>query len=326
MIKISFTEFLVGKRESMAWVAETSWATGGTMTAGEYVGYDCKIDPNWGQGFQEYLAAGTDDLYVQGMLKGPLNLPYSMTFIPVNWRWLKYLMTVNNTSDADAKIHTFTQNVAIASWKLEWAKRHTTPHVLAVIGNACKSATISFTKATGEGTEGHLKVAMDCVGQDVSEGSTVSTIAAGIIAKVPFQYRNIKLTIDGTEYKEVNNGEMAISIGWEEADSRYCNTTYDNLLGEPIPKVFRISGRFNINIQDTTDYDLWEAGTAVSGTCTLLIDKDSTGDDQILFTFANFFVKAGVASTNLDGVTNVDLVWTALSFTSVVARDDITTY
>lgn len=321
-----FTEFLVGKRERMSWIAETSWATGGTMTDGEIVGLDCTIEPDWSQGWQEYLTAGADDLQVQGRIKGPLSLPYTMAFIPVNWRWLKYLMTSTPTSDADAKIHTFTERAAIASWKLEWDKRHTVDHVLTVIGNACKSATVSFAKATSGGTEGHLKVAMECIGQSVSEGSTETTLTASTITKVPFQYRNVEVTIDGTEYKEVNNGEMTISIGWDEADSRYCNTTYGNLLGEPIPKVFRVSGRFNINIADTTMFDLWAAGVVVSGACTLLIDKDATGDDQILFTFTGFYIYGAVPGTELEGVTAVDVVWQADGFTSIVARDDITTY
>ena len=321
-----FNEFLVGKRERMSWIAETSWATGGTMTGGEIVGLDCTIEPDWGQGWQEYLTAGADNLQVQGRIKGPLNLPYTMEFIPVNWLWLKYLMAVANDDDGGVKTHTFTERDAVASWKLEWAKRHTTPHVITTVGNFAKSATMTFAKATSEGSEGNIKIAMDCMGQDESEGSSATTISAGNITKTPFLFRHVKVTIDGTEYKEVNDGEITISIGIDESDTRYCSTTYDNLLGEPIPKVFRIRGRFNINIKDTTLYDLWAAGVVVSGACSLLLDRDGSGDDQILFTFSNFFIDGAVPPTNLEGVTNVDVVWTALGFTSVVARDDITTY
>ena len=322
---MAYTEYLLGKRERMSWVEETSWATGGTMADGEIVGLNCTIEPNWSKGWQEYLTAGADNLNVQGRVVGPQSLPYTMTFIPVNWRWLKYLMSCAD-GGTTPKTHTFTQSNTITSWKLEWARRHTTPHVLTVIGNACKSATISFSKATGEGSEGHIKVAMDCVGQDVTEGSSVTTITAGNITKTPFLYQHAKITIDGTEYKEVNNGEMTIEIGFDESDSRYCNSTYGSLLGEPIPKIFRIKGRFNINIKDKTIFGLWDAETVVSGACTLLLDRDGTGNDQILFTFSSFYVLGGVPGTTLDGVTAVDVVWEANSFSSVVARDDIATY
>jgi len=322
---MAFNEFLIGKRERMAWVAETSWATGGTMTGGEIVGLNCTIEPDWSKGWQEKLAAGADNRNVQGRVVGPQTLPYTMTFVPVNWRWLKYLMKVADTGTTP-KIHTFTMRNTILSYSLEWAKRATTAHVLTVSGNAVKSATVSFQKATGEGTDGFMQVAMSCVGQSVSQGSSVTSISAGNISKEPFQYRMVKWTLGGTEIKEVNNGEITIDNGIDENDSRYCNSTYGALLGEPIPKTFRITGRFNVNISDKTMFDHWDAGTVVSGTNTLLFDKDGTGDDQLLITFGSFYVLGAVAPTNMEGVTNVDVVWACDIFTSIVARDNITAY
>jgi len=119
---------------------------------------------------------------------------------------------------------------------------------------------------------------------------------------------------------------MTIELGIDENDSRYCNSTLDADLGEPIPKIFRISGRVNVNIKDKTYYDLWNARTVVGSTNSLLFDKDGTGDDQMLFTFGDFYLYDGVAPTSIEGVTNVDLVFHADTFSSVVSRDDISTY
>lgn len=318
------TEFLIGKRERMSWIAETSYATGGTMTNGEVVGLNCTIEPDWSRGWQEKLTAGADDRNVQGRATGPKTLPYTMNFVPVNWKFLKYIMTVADADDSGVKTHTFTQRNDVGSYKLEWARRHTTPHVLTVIGNVIKSLSLRFSKATGSGTEGWITCSCSCVGQDVSEGSSVSSVSS--ITKEGFQYRMVKWTLGGTEIKEVNNGEINIDNGIDENDSRYCNTTYDDLLGEPIPKIFRITGRFNVNISDSTMFDYWDAGTVVAGTNTLLFDRDGTGDDQLLITFGSFYVQGAVANTNLEGVTNVDVVWAADSFTSVVARDNIVSY
>jgi len=327
VVKIAFTTYLVGKRDRLSWIAETAWATGGTMTGGEIIGLDCTITaPDWRQGYQENLTAGADDLYVQGRIKGPKSLPYVLTFTPVNWRFLKYLFSVANSDDGGVKTHTFTQNTSYLSWKMEWARRATTSVVYTTIGNFVKRATINFAKATGSGTDGKLKVTMTCVAQDESEGSSVTSISAGNITKDPFLYRHIKVTIDGNEYKEVNNGEITIDLGTNENDSRYCNNTYDNLLGEPIPGITRISGRFNITIKDKTLYDLWHAGVAVSGANTLLIDKDGTGDDQLLATFSNFFILGVIGPTNFEGPVNVDVVWVIDKFTSLVSRDNVTTY
>ena len=322
------TEFLAAIRERGSWIAETSFAVGGTMTGGEVIGYDWTCTPDFSQGWQEYLTAGADDFNVAGRVPGPLKLPYVMEFIPANWRWLKYLMTVANGDDGGIKTHTFTQNASVDTWRFEWAKRHTTPHVLTIIGNFCKSATIRFSKATGEGSEGFLKVKMDCTGQNISQGSSVTTITAGNLSTTPPQYRMVKWTLNTTEIKEVNNGEITMSLGINEADARHCNSTYSNLIGEPAPGVFRISGRFNINIKDKSFYDLWAAKVVVPGINTFLIDIDGTGDDQLLMTFTRFVIHKSVAPTRtgLDGVTNVDIIWTADAFTSLVSRDAITTY
>jgi len=317
------TEFLISKRERASWIIESSFASGGTMSSGEVVGLDVAIEPNWSQGWQEVLTAGADDRNVQGRVKGPKSLPYTMTFIPVNWKWLKYLYDVADGIDGATKTHTFTVANSLNTYKLEWAKRHTTNHVLTVIGNFCKSATLRFSKATGEGNDGYVRVAMSCVGQDDSQGSSVTSLSN--ITSTGFQFRMIKWTVNTTEIKEVNNGEITFSNEIDENDSRYCNTTYDNLIGEPIPKIHRLNGRFNVNLKDKSFYDLWAAGTAVSGTNTFLLDRDGSGNDQLLVTFSNFIIHAGVAPTTLDGVTNVDLVWTADSAT-IVARDSISAY
>jgi len=321
-----FDEYLIGKRERMSWIAETSYGSGGTMTAGEIVGVNCTVEPDWSRGWQEKLTAGADNRNVQGRVVGLKALPYTMNFTPVNWVFLKYIMAVANGDDGGVKTHTFTERNSILSYNLEWAKRHTTAHVITTTGNVIKSATISFSKATGEGTEGFLGVALSCVARDESQGSSVTTLVAGNITDEPYQYRTANFTLGGSEVFEVNNGEINIDNGIDENDSRYCNSTYDQLIGAPIPKTFRITGRMNINIKDKTFYDYFADGVVIAGTNTLLFDRDATGDDQLLITFGNFYIMGSVASTNLEGVTNVDVVWAADSFASIVARDDITTY
>ena len=206
---MAFNEFLIGKRERMNWIVETSYGSGGTLSSGEVVGYNDEISiDEFSKGWQEILTAGNDTLQVENEVIGPKVLRYTHDFTPFNWRWLKYLMGVVDADDAGTKTHTFTVRNTILSHKLEWAKRHTTPHVLTLLGNVVKSATISFAKATGEGTEGLLKVSMDVVGRDISEGSSVASIS--LPTKDPFQYRMAKLTLASTEFKELNNGEMTI--------------------------------------------------------------------------------------------------------------------
>jgi hypothetical protein len=294
------------------------------MSSGEFIGEDVRITPSpFGKGFQEVMSAGAGTRAIEDQVKGPEILQYQLEFNPVNWRWLKYLMSVVDADDSGTKTHTFSITDDPTSWKMEWAKHHTTDHVLTLTGNTMRSATISFEKANAAGTEGKIRVVADCIAKTQSQGSSVTSISA--LTKKAFQYRHSKLTLNGNEITEVNNGEITIDNGIRPEDSRYCNSTLDVALGEPIPTYFRVSGRFNVNVKDKTYYDLWDTADAISSTNKLEFIRDGDTNDQAVFTFSGFHIHEAVAPTNIDGVTNVDIVWVANSVSPVV-RDDITTY
>ena len=317
-------EFILGKRERFSWVAEDDFDTGGDLSTGEVVGLNVDVRPNFSLSWQEILTAGQDTRGTLGRKVGKRKYPYNLNFTPVNWRWLKYLMSVEDSSDGDAKIHTFSLANTVNTFKAEWAKRHTNNIVYTMTGNFIKSATISWNKPTGEGSEGFVRVSAECVARNNSKGTSVTTLSD--VTKDPFQFRMVKVVINGTEITEVNNGEMNINNGIDENDSIYSNATHDELIGSPIPKVFRLTGRFNINVSDDSLFQLWDAGTEVSGENSITFDRDGTGNDQIKFTFKGFYLNNPVEPTNLEGVNNVDLNWVADEFDSVVARDDIETY
>jgi len=167
-----------------------------------------------------------------------------------------------------------------------------------------------------------LVVSLSCVAQGISEGTSTTSLSE--ITATPFQWKDVKATIGTAEVVEVNNGEIAIDNGIDESDSRYCNATLDREIGEPIPKVHRITGRINVNLKDSTFYDFWEAAATISGTNKLEFIRGA--DDDLVGTFAGFKLAKGVAPTDLEGVTNVDLPFTAESWSSLIATDSEENY
>lgn len=321
---MAYEEFMLGKRTRLSWVAETSYGSGGVMaTNGEVIGLNATLVPDLDQNWIEVLSAGADSRAVEDRIAGPLTLNFTLHFTPVNWKWLKYLMTVADGGVAGAYTHTFTIANSIQSFKLEWAQRHTTAHVLTFTGVVMLGATLTFAKATGAG-EGMITVSARCNATAVSAGSSVTTLDAGNITADPFQWRHAKVTLDGTEITELNNGEIVIDNGIDLADSRYCNSTLARAQGEPIPKVYRINGRFNANVKDSSFFTDWNAATKLVGTTKLELIRGAS--DNIVFTFASFRYATANDPTNLEGVSNVDLVWTDDSPTSVIATDSEATY
>jgi len=126
VIKI-FSEFLIGKREQISWEEEATYGTEVTPTA--IVGLNAKVEPDFDQNWQEILSAGADDRYISNRVKGPLTLPFTLIFTPVNWNFLKYCGYSLSEAGSDPYTHTFTLANTIMSFTLEWAKRASTDHV-----------------------------------------------------------------------------------------------------------------------------------------------------------------------------------------------------
>ena len=319
------TEYFLGKREQIAMCEEDSWATLGTKTMaddGFIVGKNTKIDPDFKNNWQEILTAGTDSRDIDSMEKGPLSYRFSMSFNPTNWKFLRYVGfgTVTNTNFGSYYGHTFTQTDTSKSFTLEWAKRGSTDHVITLTGCVIARCTISFAKSLGA-AEGFVTVNAECIAKSATSGSSTTSISAD--TDDAFQFRMVKYTHNSTEVVEVNSGEITIDNGIDEMDSRYANSTLDQEIGEPIPKVARRTCRFNINQSDDTYYDDWADQVVVPGTNKLEFTRGS--NDDCTFTFTDNYLQTAVSPTNIDGVTNVDVVGTIKSI-SIVAKDQLSDY
>jgi len=319
-------EYFLGKREQIAMCEEDTWATLGAKTMandGFIVGKNTTIEPDFSNNWQEVLSAGADDRNVSSQEKGPLSYNFTLNFSPTDWKFLRYCMygTVTNTSTAPT-VHTFTQTNTVKSFTLEWAKRGATAHVITITGCIIKRCTINFSKSGGAG-EGFVNVVAECVGKSVATGSSVTTIASPTTDA--FQFRMAKLTYAGSEVVEVNSGEITIENGINEEDSRYCNSTLDQEIGEPIPTIARFTSRFNINQKDATYFDDGVDQVVVPSTNSLALIRGTGPADDITFTFTDLYLKFPVSPTNLEGVTNVDVVGTIKSM-AIVANDALTDY
>lgn len=320
------TEYLLGKREQIAMCEEDTWAALGAKTMvsnGFIVGKNVTITPDFSKGWQEVLTAGTDSRDIDSMEKGPETYKFTLNFNPTNWKFLRYCAhgTVTNTSTAPTT-HTFTATDVVKSFTLEWAKRGSTDHVITLTGCIITNLSINFAKGSGA-TEGFVTVSAECLAKSASAGTSTTTVSAN--TDDAFQFRMAKLTYAGSEITEVNSGELTIDNGIDEEDSRYCNSTLDQAIGEPIPKVRRYTCRFNINQSNDTFFDDWNDQAVVPSTNTLSLIRGTGPADDIVFTFTSLYLQSATSPTNLDGVTNVDVVGTIKS-TAIVARDALTDY
>jgi len=320
---MAFNEYLINKRGRLTWCDEAAFGDGGDMANnGILVGVNAMIEPDFDENWQEILTAGADARTVENKVVGPLTLPFTLSFTMVEWKFLKYLGYSFTNTGGPTYTHTGTLQNAVQSFAIEWAFRHTTSVVISLVGCFAKGGTISFQKSTGEGTESFVKVTMQCMAQDYTLGSSVTSVSA--TTRTPYQFRMIKATLDNVETVEVNNGDITIDQGINEDDSRYANNTLNRKIGEPIPLTHRITGRFNVNHKASTHFDSWATDAAISNCSLDFIENSST--NKLELDFSGFRFHKVFPSMDNTSVTNSDLVWSALSFSGIVATDTLGDY
>ena len=319
------SEFMLGQREQIGWVDETSYATlgGNSMSAdGEVVGKNMVLTPDDSQGWQETLSAGSDTREVEALEKGPLQHRFNLTFTPVNWKWLLFTNfgSVVNTGGPDY-IHTFSLSNAFTSFTLEWAKRGSPNEVITYTGCVIKRARIRWSKGTGD-REGFITVEAECLAQSKAIGTSVTTLTAPTLEA--FKFHHVKLTYNSSEFVEVNSGELLIDNNIDESDSRYANATLNRTIGEPIPRKSSYILTMNINQKDSTfSQDFIDAVAVPNNNILEFIRTDA--DDKAIFTFSNLFLQSTNNPTNLDGVSTQDVVGQPLSVVPVI-NDQIAVY
>ena len=321
------TDYYLGKREQIAICPEDTYGTLGTqtMSANGYIpGLNNIITPDFAQDWQEVLQAGNDSLEVASFQPSVHMYPFQMQFVVTDWRFLKYcgFGTVGNTG-GPTYTHTFVLANAVKSFTMEWAKRSSSGanEVLTLTGCVIKKVTLKFQAGQGA-TQGFITATCDCVGQSLVAGTSITTISAN--ARKGFQFRMAKYTFQGTEIKEVNNGELVIDTGIDESKSRYCNSTVNQNIFEPIIQVMRYNGRVNINYNSGTYSTAFNTDATLTSTNKLeFIENVST--NNVVFTFTSAVLKQIKSPTNIEGVDNLDLVMNITTL-SPVATDTVGTY
>jgi hypothetical protein len=320
---MSTQEGLLGIRERFISKEETTYGTAIALTTAEISGYNIIITPRFSQGFQEKLSAGLDTRTRSGQVKGPLSLEYDHVYYPANWSRLKYMFNIDSETGSSTYTHTLSIGNTQKSFTSEWAIRHSTsPIIFKLTGNVVTQLAIRWSKSSAEGNEGFITCSESIISQDF----TTPSLQAGTFEATgePFQYRHAKMTLASGEIIELNNGELTFVQGINASDSRYCSTSLDRTIGKPISTVFRISGRANVNLVDSTYADIWELADALSGTNTIEFEQSST--NKVTFTLTGAYINpVPVGETNLEGINSADIVFTADSVVPVVI-DSIENY
>lgn len=301
---MSYNEFIIGKRQRLSWVKETSFGAGGDLDNGKVVGYDATISPTFSQGLVEILNDGAGKRTISKKELGVKDLAFELSFKITDFEFMKYTgYEFTNVVAGSFFTHEGTLKNYIQSFLLEWVIKD--DFVLELNGCAIASAIINFTKSTA-GSDALISVSLSCIAKDITKKTTKNAKITKL-EKEPYHFRHSKITIDNNEVLEINNGSIEINQGISADDSRYCSSELDRTIGELIPKVHRLSGNLSINIKDDTYFDNFETGEEIANTS---IEFKIDNDNFATFGLVGFRIENALSPLNLEEVYSTDIVWT----------------
>ena len=313
-------EYILGKRELISFSDnESTYGSAGTMI--ELLGRDAKWTPKNINNWSEVKGSGTDSVDVDVFELGIKGVGGTLEFAPQNWKFLKFVLCetgsgVTDTDNSTYYTHTFTNAKTVGSFSLERAMQATTDRVRTYVGLQVNRMGLSFDASGG----GFVNVNLDLMGRDVS--NSTSTTSLSPLTTEAFKSRMATITINGGAETKCLSGNFSVENNLDAG--RYGNYDNDNRLKSESGVTKRlVSGTLTINITDDTYFDLWEAVTKVSGTCSLKLSRGT--NDNATFVFNNFYVEDAPDPTNLEGINNVTLNFKATSVTAVV-NDGLSNY
>lgn len=313
-------EYLLGKRELISFSdAEGTYAA--TTAPKVLLGRNARWTPKDDANFLEVKGAGTDSINIDVQESSMKTVGGTLEFVPQNWKFLKHVLTATGAEVTDTgtgpTVHTFTNGMlGLPSFNLERAIKATTSRVRTYIGCQVDKFTLNFDCAGG----GFVNCSAEIIARDVSNGTSVTSLTP--LATEGFKARMASLTINGAAELRCLNGTLNIENSLDPG--RYANYANDNTLkSKSSPTTRRVNGTLTINLTDDTYFDIWETLAKVAGACTLSLTRGT--NDDIVFTFTNFYIPNAPDPTNLEGINSVTVNFKATS-ASAVAKDALTDY
>jgi len=302
------TEYPVGSREQVVIAEESTYGNfTGTFDDGWILGHNIQVTPNFTRNFQEITNNGSDSLELISLEPGAKLYSFQLRFNPYDFRWLKYCPTHANVSNLDKGTyytHEFTTDGNdINSFAMQWSKRQEENQIIELYGCVITDWKLDWSKGTGQ-KDSFLTVTANCIAKTHVDGTAIASVSYP--PQKPFNFYELKFTLDGTTIPELNSGSLSFSTNINPQDSLYAYSDNNSEISQPIPVRKRYTLSTNINSSNKNIYQEWD-GSVISGTNKLEILRST--NDTATFIFTNLYLDtAPLGETNPEGISPITLV------------------
>ena len=298
-------EFLLGRREAISFSdAEGTYGTAGTLI--ERLGRNAQIDPSKNsQNWTEIRGAATNSLNPGSFELGQEDFGGTLTFIPQNWKFLKFVLlsAVSDVTDTDNTTyytHTFTNgNSGLLPFTLERGIQTSgTDRVRTYEGCQVNSFSLAWD-ASGQGN--FVTAAAEFFAEDANNGTSVTSLTAP--STEGFKPRHVGLTLESTLVSNLKSGTFTVNNNL--SDGRYANFNLARLKGESVQLKRNFVLTAVVDTKDDTYWDAFDGGVVLTGTNKLVFDRGT--NDELTITFGNAYLNTASDPTNLDGINQTTL-------------------
>lgn len=319
------TEFLLGKKEQIS-ISDAEGTYGTAATRVISLGRNAAWDPNKDtENITELLSTGANTLDVPARDFGVENWGGVLTFVPQDWRFLKFVLLsasnqVTDTNSGGYYTHTFTNtSTGLLSFSLERAIRASTSRVRTYEGCQVNSFSLAWD-ASGVGN--FLTASADIVAEDCNNGTSVTSLTAPTTEG--FKPRHVTLTLENSAVAKLVSGTL--SINNKLSPGRYADTTIARLKAESIPELRKFHLSAIVQTSDDTFFDMLDSADVLAGTNTIVFQRGT--NDNLTVTFTNAYLDRAPDPTNFNGINtaSLEIDIDSAAFVAKDARSDYVTF
>lgn len=261
------TEFYLGNRSKCVIAMEAGdYGTVNPATNWGWPGYVEEITMNHRYVMEGLTPMDNDTVTVAEYVAGLKEVGFTVKQKVQHLRMLALAMGKDTVTGSDPYTHTIEVAPTLPAIDIQAFNNHTSaPFGEQIVGGVCKKWDLGFPKG------GYINLNTDWVGQDVSKITSVKPYQAANLAQKKYtqsQMKNHKSAFSKFYINGVDWSPYVTQATLSGENDLLVEPSEDNdigeLINEPIPQIRKFNASMTVKMKESTLWDLWEAGAAVS--------------------------------------------------------------
>lgn len=311
-----------GSSEDFIFTTETDYGDGGNFSTSKWrIGQNVRLtNPSFNNAYRYVRGNG---MKPQKRVVGEKENTFDLVFNVDRFEFLKYISNISTETGSDPYTHTLNIPTANFNGSGTFAIQRSFSSTEAYLFKGCKPLSLNLSFQKGSDEAGFLTATLRCACQDIEAIAENDIVTEAESTRNLFHFYTTKLTTASNEFVEINSGSYNLDWNVNLQDSRYCNSTLNALIGEPIFTELTEELQLSVNSVNKDFIEEFLTRAELTGTNTLEFIYDS--NNKVTFTFEHIYNEGNLPPTQYGEVIKTDVLYVPI-ISSIVVIDDIQNY